>query len=77
MIRLYAGRLKINDKVVASTVKKTQGASAVFIKELMRRSARFMVRSGGATELQARQVEDALDEMLFSALQDLGGNLVF
>jgi hypothetical protein len=70
LIQLYAGQLKIDDKVVAAIVKKSQGASAAFIKELMRRSAQFMVRSGGATELQAKHVEDALDEMLFA-----GGSL--
>lgn len=70
LIQLYAGRLKIGDRIVATIVHKTQGASAAFIKELMRRSAQFMVRSGGTGELQSKQVEAALDEMLFS-----GGNL--
>lgn len=70
LIRLYAGRLKISDKVIAAIAKKSQGASAAFIKELMRRSAQFMVRAGGSGELNVKQVEEALDEMLFA-----GGSL--
>lgn len=70
LIRLYAGQLKVGDQVVATIVKKSQGASAAFIKELMRRSAQFMVRSGAADELQATHVDEALDEMLFA-----GGSL--
>ncbi len=70
LVQLYAGELKISTKVVATLVKKTQGASAAFIKELMRRSAQFMIRSGTTTELQAKHVEGALDEMLFA-----GGSL--
>ncbi|MEO5915135.1 MAG: ATP-binding protein [Luteolibacter sp.] len=70
LIRLYAGQLQVGDKVVATIVKKTQGASAAFIKELMRRSAQFMVRAGGTDELDAGHVEGALDEMLFA-----GGSL--
>jgi AAA+ superfamily predicted ATPase len=70
LVQLYAGELKISTKVVATLVKKTQGASAAFIKELMRRSAQFMIRSGTTTELQANHVEGALDEMLFA-----GGSL--
>ena len=56
--------------MVAAIVKKTQGASGAFIKELIRRSAQFMVRAGGAAELHSKHVEEALDEMLFA-----GGSL--
>lgn len=70
LIRLYAGQLEIGDRVIATIVKKTQGASAAFIKELMRRSAQFMVRAGGTRALDAKHVEGALDEMLFA-----GGSL--
>ncbi len=50
-------------------VQKTKGGSGAFIKELMRRSAQFLLESGGQT-LEDRQIEAALDEMLFS-----GGSL--
>jgi len=70
LIRLYAGELEISDKVIATVVKKTQGASAAFIKELLRRSAQFMLRSGGDNKLAAGHVQGALDEMLFT-----GGSL--
>jgi len=51
-------------------VRKTAGASAAFIKELMRRSAQIMLRDGKARKLDLTQVETALDEMLFA-----GGSL--
>lgn len=70
LVQLYAGRLTISDPIIAMIVKKTHGASAAFIKELMRRSAQFMVCDGGHGELSPKQVEEALDEMLFA-----GGSL--
>ena len=70
LIKLYAGNLKLNDRLVTTLVRKTKNSSAAFIKELMRRSAQFMVQAGDSHELTARQVEEALDEMLFA-----GGSL--
>jgi len=70
LVQLYAGALSIAPKVVTTLVRKTQGASAAFIKELMRRSAQFMIRSGTSDQLLAKHVESALDEMLFA-----GGSL--
>jgi ATP-dependent 26S proteasome regulatory subunit len=66
LILLYAGQLEIPDKVATAIVKKTQGASAAFIKELMRRSAQSMIRSGETKVLHSKHVEGALDEMLFT-----------
>lgn len=77
LMRLYAGRLQISEEITTLIVKKTQGASAAFIKELMRRAAQFMVRAGGSDQLSTKQVEEALDEMLFAGgslnLKLLGG----
>lgn len=70
LVRLYAGGLRMTEQIESLVVKKTKNASAAFIKELMRRSAQVMLRSGGKEKLSLAQVESALDEMLFA-----GGSL--
>jgi ATP-dependent 26S proteasome regulatory subunit len=69
LIRLYSGGLNIGDGLLSFLVEKTKGGSGAFIKELMRRSAQFLVEAGEA-DLKDHHVESALDEMLFS-----GGSL--
>jgi len=58
-----------NLALLSLLVQKTKGGSGAFIKELMRRSAQFLVETG-APSLDERHIESALDEMLFS-----GGSL--
>ena len=65
LIALYSGGLKLWDGLLAQLIQKTKGGSGAFIKELMRRSAQFLVESG-EKDLKERHVEAALDEMLFS-----------
>jgi ATP-dependent 26S proteasome regulatory subunit len=69
LIQLYGGGLKISDALLPFLIQKSKGGSGAFIKELMRRSAQFLVESG-EKNLAGRHVESALDEMLFS-----GGSL--
>jgi len=69
LIHLYSGGLKLSDGLLALLIRKTKGGSGAFIKELMRRSAQFLVETG-EKELSDRHLESALDEMLFS-----GGSL--
>jgi hypothetical protein len=56
--------------IVDMIVKKTERASAAFIKELMRRSAQFYLQSGDGGGLKPEFLDSALEEMLFS-----GGSL--
>jgi ATP-dependent 26S proteasome regulatory subunit len=70
LVRLYACGLRVAEEVVESLVKKTKGASAAFIKELMRRSAQFNLQDGRRGSLTANEVDSALEEMLFA-----GGSL--
>jgi ATP-dependent 26S proteasome regulatory subunit len=70
LIRLYACGLKLDAELVEMTVTKTKGASAAFIKELMRRAAQFHLQSGNGGLLQQQQMDSALEEILFS-----GGSL--
>ena len=53
-----------------AVVKRTQGVSAAFIKELMRRSVQFHLEVNGSETLQLKSIEQAIEEMLF-----IGGSL--
>ena len=65
LVRLYAGGLSLSNDLIEFIVRKTKNGSAAFIKELMRRSAQFLLESGEAC-LTEKHLESALDEMLFS-----------
>lgn len=77
LIRLYACGLKVDSDVVEMTVSKTKGASAAFIKELMRRAAQFHLQSKSDGHLQSHQLDSALEEILLGGgslnLKLLGG----
>ena len=71
LVHLYSRGLQIPSDVVETVVQKTKGASPAFIKELMRRSAQYLIESDrGGGLLEPQHVEAALDEILFS-----GGSL--
>ena len=70
LTKLYACGLPLSDEMVRLIVKKTEGASAAFIKELMRRSAQFYLERGHDGALQPELLDAALEEMLFT-----GGSL--
>ena len=65
LIQLYAGELALGSDLEDLIIRKTKGATGAFIKELMRRSAQFLLESG-LPHLSERHIESALDEMLFS-----------
>ena len=69
LIELYGGGLKRSDELLTFLIQKSKGGSGAFIKELMRRSAQFLLDDGGEN-LAEKHVESALDEMIFS-----GGSL--
>jgi hypothetical protein len=66
LVHLYARGLVVPDDLLEVLVRKTNKASAAFIKELMRRSAQYHLRNGSDGALSLAEVESALDEMLFS-----------
>jgi hypothetical protein len=70
LTRLYARGLEISDEVMGRIVSRTKGVSAAFIKELMRRCARFQIELSAGNPLTQRAVDAALEEMLFA-----GGSL--
>jgi hypothetical protein len=70
LVRLYAGKLEITNELTAEMVRRTDHCSAAFIKELMRRTAQFLIERGGDVRPESRDVDAALNEMLF-----VGGSL--
>jgi len=77
LVRLYARNLDVPAPVIDLIVRRTQGVSAAFIKELMRRAAQFQIESGTDTVLQERSIDRALEDMVFGGgslnLKLLGG----
>jgi AAA+ superfamily predicted ATPase len=70
LVRLYSQGIHLADDVVAAIVQRTEKVSAAFIKELMRRSVQFHLERNGIGRVEWSDVEQALEEMLFS-----GGSL--
>lgn len=69
LIRLYAASALISDDVVAHAARVTDGVSASFIKELMRRSIQFNLEcrtNGDAVQILQNDVDQAVDELLFA-----------
>lgn len=66
LMTLYGGKLTISDALVVSIVSRTKGVSASFIKELMRRLAQYSLERGAKGKIAESDVEQALEEMLFS-----------
>jgi len=66
LVQLYGGALPLGEAVVAEAAQRTNGVSAAFIKEMMRRIAQAsIIRDGGAT-VKSEDVGEALDDMLVS-----------
>jgi energy-coupling factor transporter ATP-binding protein EcfA2 len=70
LARLYGRGLELDDDIVGTIVSKSKGVSPAFIKELMRRSAQFLLQAGRDKALTISAVDAALEEMLI-----LGGAL--
>jgi ATP-dependent Clp protease adapter protein ClpS len=66
LVQLYGKALPLGDAIVSEAAERTEGVSAAFIKELMRRVAQASIaRDGGAT-VQSADISEALDDMLFT-----------
>jgi ATP-dependent 26S proteasome regulatory subunit len=66
LIKLYCGKLKLSDNLKKDIVNRTKGVSASFIKELMRRLAQYSIERNAKGEVNSQDLEQALNEMLFS-----------
>jgi ATP-dependent 26S proteasome regulatory subunit len=73
LVHLYAAGAAVGDDVVAHTARVTQGVSASFIKELMRRAIQFNLEcrtNGDQVRILQNDIDQAIDELLFA-----GGSL--
>ena len=66
LVQLYAGGLEISETVMQTVVKRTEGVSAAFIKELMRRSAQIYISGPQESALNLDHIELALEEILIT-----------
>jgi len=66
LVQLYAGSLSVGESVCDEIVKRTEGVTASFIKELMRRTAQYSLQPSAAGPVALSHVEAALGEMLFA-----------
>ena len=67
LVALYGQGLEITAPVLDALVAKTEGVSAAFIKELMRRSAQYCLERNDAGRISLDDTASALEEMLFNA----------
>lgn len=78
LVRLYSKGLEVPEEVINDIVRRTNGVSAAFIKELMRRSAQFHLERAETGTINIDDVSGALEEMVFSGgslnRKLLGGN---
>jgi ATP-dependent 26S proteasome regulatory subunit len=65
LVRLYSRGIDVDDPTVARLVQKTDGVSAAFIKEVVRRSIQFCIARHGNERLETVDIDLALDEMLY------------
>ena len=73
LVLLYSAGAMITDEVVEHTARATQGVSASFIKELMRRAIQFHLEcrvDGAPLRILQNDIDQAIDELLFA-----GGSL--
>ena len=70
LVQLYGKGLPLDETVVGEAARRTNGVSAAFIKELMRRIAQASIARDGGTTVISGDIGEALDDMLFA-----GGNL--
>jgi len=66
LVSLYSRQVNVPAAVAALVVKKTDGVSASFINELMRRATQYYLEREGRGPISLADVENAIEEMLFS-----------
>ena len=66
LFRLYRGALSVDESRLDSVLERTEGVTASFLKELLRRSALIAANGSepGPLSVSADQLDAALDELL-------------
>jgi ATP-dependent Clp protease adapter protein ClpS len=65
LVRLYGKGLPLDQAMVDEAVDRSQGVSAAFIKELMRRVAQSALARDGGSSITSADLDEALGDMLF------------
>jgi ATP-dependent 26S proteasome regulatory subunit len=66
LVQLYGKGLMLDPAVVRDAVRRTEGVSAAFLKEMMRRTAQASIGRDGRGDVTGADLDEALDDMLFS-----------
>ena len=66
LVRLYGKGLPLDQTVIGEAARRTEGVSAAFIKELMRRIAQGGITRDGGNSVISADIDEALDDMLFA-----------
>jgi len=66
LIGLYGGGLTVGASVLREAIKRTEGVSAAFIKEMMRRASQASIGRGDDQSLSKADLIAALNDMLFT-----------
>jgi ATP-dependent 26S proteasome regulatory subunit len=69
LVQLYAAKAAISDDVIRHAARTTEGVSASFIKELMRRAMQFNLEcrtNGEAVRILQNDIDQAVEELLFT-----------
>jgi ATP-dependent 26S proteasome regulatory subunit len=78
LVKLYSRGLELPEELLELIVRRTNGTSPAFIKELMRRAAQFQFEMKADGKLQQAALDGAIEEMVFSGgtlnLKLLGGS---
>lgn len=66
LVQLYGKGLGLDPAVVGDAVRRTEGVSAAFIKEMMRRTAQASIARDSPGIVSSADLHEALDDMLFT-----------
>jgi AAA+ superfamily predicted ATPase len=64
LVNLYSGSVQVSDDLVDLIVEQTDGVSAAFIKELMRRAIQFHLAKNAEAAIDSEDIRSALDELM-------------
>ena len=66
LVQLYGRGLPLSDTIVNEAAERSEGVSAAFIKEMMRRVAQASIARNGGKAVVSGDIGEALDDMLFT-----------
>src|ERR1700726_635505 len=66
LVQLYGKGLPLDQPIIGEAARRTEGVSAAFIKELMRRIAQGSIARDGGNSVISADIDEALDDMLFA-----------